>query len=190
MPLPRRKDRGGSGAPVLNLPHCHVRFLSVEEYTEPRTVTRKSDGATFTIDPQFNVTVEVVEDGGDGSHNGVRFYESFRYKRDDEGEWFLQENSKLGMLASVVKPDYFDDDSVPELTADDLSGFEMLCRVKPKKNPSTGAVIGSQIDWETMMSAPSESAATADGDEKVGNFTSTSREAEARDDPDWDELPF
>jgi hypothetical protein len=26
----------------------------------------------------------------------------------------------------------------------------MFCRIKPKKNPTTGQVTGSTIDWETM----------------------------------------
>jgi hypothetical protein len=187
MPLPRRKETGASQAPVLNLPHCRVKFLSVEEYEEPRTVTRKSDGATFTLDPQFNVSVEVVDDGNDGSHDGQRFYESFRYKQDDNGEWFLQENSKLGALAAIAKPGYFDDATIPPLSASDLTGFEMLCRVKPKKNPSTGAVLGSTIDWETMLAAPD------DEGEKVGTFTSTARsasEADEREDDDWERIPF
>jgi hypothetical protein len=184
MPLPRRRDAGSSGAPVLNLPHARVRLLSVEEHTEPRQVTRKADGAKFTLDPQFNVTVEVIDDGNDGTDNGARFYEGFRYKQDDNGEWFLQENSKLGALASIVKPGYFDDPSIPELTASDLTGFEMLCRVKPKKNPTTGIVIGSTIDWETMLRAP---------EDKVGSFSSKSRESSAEssaDESDWEDIPF
>src|SRR5215218_6017495 len=115
MPLPRKKDDGSSGAPVLNILRAHVRLTDVEEYTEPYTVTRKSDGRTFTLDPAFNVTVEVVDDGQDGA--------------DD---WINQENSKLGALTEVVKPGYFEDDSIPELDTEDLEGFEMLCRVKPK----------------------------------------------------------
>lgn len=42
------------------------------------------------------------------------------------------------MLTEVVKPGYFEDDSIPELTEDDLEGFEFVCRIKPKKNPQTG----------------------------------------------------
>jgi hypothetical protein len=66
------------------------------------------------------------------------------------------------MLTKVVKPAYFEDAAIPDLTAGDLEGFEMLCRVKPKKNPNTGAIIGSTIDWETMQPLPRrEAAATA-----------------------------
>src|SRR5215218_5570529 len=126
MPLPRKKDAGGSsGAPVLDLLNAHVRLLDVEEYTEPFTVTRKSDGATFTLDPQFKCSVEVVDDGQGGASgaNGATFFESFRYKRNKDGEWINQDNSKLGMLTEVVKPGYYDDDTIPDLTEDDLEGF-------------------------------------------------------------------
>jgi hypothetical protein len=165
MPLPRKKDEGGAGAPVLNILSAHVRLSDVEEHTEPYTVTRKSDGMQFTLDPGFKATVEIIDDRQGGDDNGTTFFETFKYKQDaDSGEWFNKENSKLGMLTNVVKPGYFEDDSIPELSAEDLDGFEMLCRVKPKKNPNTGAVIGSTIDWETMQPLPSQKAKVAAGE--------------------------
>jgi hypothetical protein len=165
MPLPRKKDDGGSGAPVLNILSAHVRLLDVQEYEKPYTVTRKSDGTEFTLDPGFKCTVEVVDDHRDGSDNESRFFESFKYKKDPDGDWFNKENSKLGMLTNVVRPGYFEDDSIPDLTADDLEGFEMLCRIKPKKNPNTGQVTGSTIDWETMQPLPSKKVAAIAADE-------------------------
>ncbi len=163
MPLPRKKDAGSSGAPVLNILRAHVRLTDVEEYTEPKTVTRKSDGATFTLDPQFSCTVEIIDDEQSGHDSGQKFFESFRYKQDDSGGWFNQKNSKLGALTEVVKPGYFEDESVPALTAEDLDGFEMLCRVKPKKNPTIGAITGSTIEWDTMMPLPTRAAVPAGG---------------------------
>jgi hypothetical protein len=149
MPLPRKKDDGTGGAPVLDIMKARVKLLDVEEYTEPFTVTRKSDGATFTLDPQFKCTVEVIDYYDEGRDNCEKFFESFRYKQTKEGVWHNQENSKLGMLTKAVKPGYFDDESIPALTKGDLEGFEMHCRVKPKKNPNSGKIIGSTIDWET-----------------------------------------
>ena len=157
MPLPRKKDAGSSGAPVLDILNAHVRLIDVVEHTEPHTVTRKSDGATFTLDPQFSCTVEVVDDGADGTDNGVRFFEGFRYKQDKNGDWVNQENSKLGMLTGVVKPAYFDDPSIPELEASDLEGYELMCRIKPKKNAS-GQTTGSTIEWDTMRPLPAKPA--------------------------------
>jgi hypothetical protein len=159
---------GSSGAPVLNILRAHVRLTDVEEHIEPYTVTRKSDSRTFTLDPAFNCTVEIIDDGQDDADNGVTFFEAFKYKnteKDKTGEWINQENSKLGALTEVVKPGYFEDDSIPELDAEDLEGFEMLCRIKPKKNPSTGAVTGSTIDWETMQPLPKETAAAVAAEE-------------------------
>jgi hypothetical protein len=150
MPLPRKKDDGSNGAPVLNILQAHVKLLDVEEFTAPYAVTRKADNAQFTLDPGFKCTVEVVDDNRDGTDNGAKFFENFKYKLDSSGTWVNKENSKLGMLTNVVKPGYFEDDTIPELSASDLEGFEMLCRIKPKKNPTTGQVTGSTIDWETM----------------------------------------
>jgi hypothetical protein len=174
VPLPRKKDDGSSGAPVLNIPTAHVRLMDVEEHIEPYTVTRKSDGAEFTYDPDFKCTVEVIDDGRDGDDNGVTFFEKFKYKntkKDKSGEWINQENSKLGALTEVVKPGYFEDESIPELDAEHLEGFEMLCRIKPKKNPSTGAVTGSTIDWETMQPLPTKETVAAAATEEDADFS-------------------
>jgi hypothetical protein len=174
MPLPRKKEAGGSGAPVLDILNAHVRLTDVDEHVEPYTVTRKSDGRTFTLDPAFNCTVEVIDDGQDGTDNGVTFFEAFKYKnteKDGSGDWINQENSKLGALTEVVKPGYFEDDSIPELDADDLDGFEMMCRIKPKKNPSTGAVTGSTIDWETMRPLPKKETVAAAASEEDADFS-------------------
>jgi hypothetical protein len=42
----------------------------------------------------------------------------------------------------------------------------MICRIKPKKNPTTGQVPGSTIDWEIMKPLPKrKTAAVAVADE-------------------------
>jgi hypothetical protein len=51
----------------------------------------------------------------------------------------------------------------------------MLCRVKPSRNPNTGAITGSTIDWETMQPVPTP--------EKVAAAVSEAEE-------DFDEIPF
>jgi hypothetical protein len=170
MPLPRKKDAGSSGAPVLNILRAHVKLLDVEEYTEPFTVTRKSDGATFTLDPQFSCTVEVVYDGQGGADNGATFFEGFRYKQDKNGEWFNQPYSKLGALSEMVKPGYFEDDSIPELEASDLEGFEMFCSIKPARNKA-GQVTGSTIAWDTMQALPKKAKVAAAAVEEEHAFS-------------------
>ena len=159
---------------MLSAHKAHVKLVDVDEHVEPYTITRKSDKATFTLDPQFSCTVEVVDDGQGGDDNGAKFFEGFRYKQDKNGNWFNQENSKLGMLTNIVKPGYFEDPSIPELETSDLEGFEMLCRIKPKKN-SSGQATGSIIEWDTMQVLPKK--------EKVAA-------AAAEEDEDSSDLPF
>jgi hypothetical protein len=165
MPLPRKKDDGSSGAPVLNILRAHVRLIDVEEHVEPYTITRKSDKATFTLDPQFSCAVEIVDDDQGGDDNGAKFFDGFRYKQDKNGKWVNQKNSKLGALTEVVKPGYFDDDTIPALDEADLEGFEMLCRIKPKKN-SSGQVTGSTIEWDTMQALPKKERVVAAASEE------------------------
>jgi hypothetical protein len=72
------------------------------------------------------------------------------------------------MLTDVVKPGYFEDDTIPDLTAEELEGFEMLCRIKPKRN-SSGQATGSTIEWDTMQALPTRekvaAAAVEEGDD-------------------------
>ena len=175
MPLPRKKDDGSSGAPVLNILRAHVRLTDVEEHTEPYTITRKADGATWTLDPQFSCTVEVIDDSEDGTDNGTTFFESFKYKNTEKnksGEWINKENSKLGKLTKVVKgPYYFEDDTIPELTEEDFEGFEMICQIKPKTDPDSGKVLGSMIDWESMKPLPKKETVAAAAAEDEGDFS-------------------
>src|SRR5215207_4574818 len=187
MPLPRKRDDGGTGAPVLNILNAHVRLSDVTEHTEPYTVTRKSDGAQYTLAPGFKCTIEVIDAGADGTDNGAKFYETFKYKQETprpkpskdgkkiewaEGtrNWVNKENSKLGQLTGVVKPGYFEDDSIPELGEEDLEGFEMICLIKPKKNPTAGQVLGSTIDWETMQAIPTQEKVAAVAAEEEDDF--------------------
>ncbi len=73
--------------------------------------------------------------------------------------------------------------SVVTLTAEDLEAFEMRCRIKPKKNPQTGQVLGSTVDWETMRRLPETGKPVASpvpaGDPSVGYV-----EGEAVPDPE------
>jgi hypothetical protein len=174
MPKPRQKDDGGSGAPILDILSAHVRLEDVAEYEEPYEVTRERDGATFKLDPGFNCKVVVVAghdaDGEDAKDE--TFFEKFRYsntEKDKTGEWILKENSKLGRLAKVVHPDYFTDDSVPDLSEEDLKGFEFLCSIVPKKVPDTGKVIGSMIAWESIRRLPARVGAPS-GEIDEGDF--------------------
>jgi hypothetical protein len=58
----------------------------------------------------------------------------------------------------------------------------MLCRIKPKKNPATGAVTGSTIDWETMQ--PLQSAATIAAERKKAAAVA------AEEEEDFSDIPF
>jgi hypothetical protein len=54
MPLPRKNDTGGPGAPVLDILSAHVRLLDVEEYTEPRTIQKTTVAASLNT-PSLDV---------------------------------------------------------------------------------------------------------------------------------------
>jgi hypothetical protein len=125
-------------------------LIDVEEHVEPYTITRKSDKATFTLDPQFSCTIEVIDDGRAVITTAQSSSKASATSKEKTASGSNQENSKLGMLTNVVKPSYFEDPSIPELEASDLEDFELMGRIKSKKNPS-GQATGSTIEWDTMQ---------------------------------------
>ena len=47
----------------------------------------------------------------------------------------------------------------------------MMCRIKPKKNPTSGAITGSTIDWETMRPLPTKEKVAAGAAEEDEDFS-------------------
>ena len=48
----------------------------------------------------------------------------------------------------------------------------MICQVKPKRNPDSGKVLGSMIDWESMKAVPTKAAVAAVAAEEEDDFDS------------------
>ncbi len=75
---------------------AQIKIHNPELQEEPREIDT-NDGRTFTAEPNLNTELEVVDDFGDGAYDGVKdFYERFKLKQDDDGDWTVRDGTKLG----------------------------------------------------------------------------------------------
>jgi len=152
MAIPKKSAKKETSAPVIDLMQAKVKILEAELHSEPYEVTNTA-GITFTIDPNLNCKMEVVDDLDDGEYDGVKFYDSFKLKQDEDGDWTIRDGTKLGALAKArYGNDFFETEQVFDEA--DLGGFVFMAKVEPKTNFSTGKVTGSMLNWETIMRVP------------------------------------
>jgi hypothetical protein len=145
-----KKSVAGGGAPSLDILAAKLRILEAEFRPEPYDVQMDS-GRSFTADPNVNVKVEVVKNLVEtGKDEGVKFYDRFKLKQDDDGDWVFSKYSKLGNLMMVrYGKDWFEDEKAG-FNVNDLLGFEFIAQVEPKQDRNGKSLPGSSIDWKSM----------------------------------------
>jgi hypothetical protein len=148
-----KKSVTGGGAPSLDILAAKLKIVEVEYRSEPYEVKMDS-GRTFEADPNVNVKVEVVQNLVEpGKDEGVKFYDRFKLKQDDDGDWVFSKYSKLGNLMMVrYGPDWFEDEKAGFDQAD-LLDFEFIARIEPKQDRNGKPLPGSSIDWKSMRPA-------------------------------------
>jgi len=153
----KRGKKKESLAPVVTIPQAKVKLVDVEFHSEPRELTTKDGTRTFTVDPGLNAQVVVVDDMDDGTYDGLKFYQNFRMKwNEDDERWEIRDGTALGNLFRAKYGQRFDFESEEdfEFDEDDFENFAYMTKVVPKKNPSTKQEIGSMCHHETIMAMP------------------------------------
>ena len=156
MVVSKRAPKKETSAPIITVPLAKVKLNDPEFHSEPREVETKDGSRTFTVDPGLNAQVEIVDDHGDGIYDGVKFYQNFKMKWNDEDEcWELRDGTSLGALAKArYGNDFFDSDEDVDFRAEDFDEFNFMSKIVPKTNPSTNQQIGSMCHHETIMAVP------------------------------------
>jgi hypothetical protein len=139
MAIIAKSAKKESAAPVIELPQAKIRILEAELHPEPYEVTSKT-GSTFTIDPNLNCQLQIVDDLSDGTYDGAKFYDSFKLKQDeDSGDWTIRDGTKLGALAKAYYGNDFFETDTP-FDEEDLIEFVFMSRVEPKKKNASAPV--------------------------------------------------
>ena len=149
-----KKSAGNSGgAPSLDILAAKLRIVEAELSLEEREVNL-DNGRTFMAEPNLNVKVEVVANMVDpGVDEGVRFFERFKLKMDDQGEWSFARYSKLGNLIMVRYGEEWFDDPRAEFEEADFEDFEFIAQVEPKTDSKGKPLTGSTINWKSIRPA-------------------------------------
>ena len=177
-----KKSAGNSGgAPSLDILAAKLRIVEAELSLEEREV-KLDNGRTFMAEPNLNVKVEVVANLVDpGVDEGVRFYDRFKLKNDDQGDWSFAKYSKLGNLIVVRYGEEWFDDEAAEFEEADFEGFEFIAQVEPKTDSKGKPLTGSTINWKSIRPA-------GGAEEKEAKEARASAAREGGD--DFDKIPF
>lgn len=176
-----KKSANSGGAPSLDILAAKLRIVEAELSLEEKQVNL-GDGRSFMAEPNLNVKLEVVANLVDpGVDEGVKFYDRFKLKKDDDGDWTFAKYSKLGNLIQVrYGEDWFDDDRA-EFEEGDFEGFEFVAQVEPKTDSKGKPLTGSVVNWKSMRRAGGIEEQAAQ-DEKIL--------ARREEEEDFSDIPF
>jgi hypothetical protein len=177
-----KKSAGDSGgAPSLDILAAKLRIVEAELFLEERELNL-DNGRTFMAEPNLKVRAEVVANMVDpGVDEGVRFYDRFRLKKDEDGDWSFAKYSKLGKLIMVRYGEGWFDDPRAEFEEADFEAFEFIAQVEPKTDSKGKPLPGSTINWRSIRAV----GGSEEKDAKEDRASATSEE-----DDDFDDIPF
>jgi hypothetical protein len=176
-----KKSATGGGVPSLDILAAKLRIVEAELSLEEREV-KLDNGRTFMAEPNLNVKVEVVANMVDpGVDEGVKFYERFKLKKDNDGDWSFAKYSKLGNLIMVRYGEDWFNDPRAEFEEADFEDFEFIAQVEPKTDSKGKPLTGSTINWKSIRPA-------GGAEEKEAKEARASAAREEGD--DFDKIPF
>src|SRR5215204_4789569 len=166
-----KKSAGNSGgAPSLDILAAKLRIVEAELSLEEREV-KLDNGRSFTAEPNLNVKVEVLANLVDpGADEGVKFYDRFKLKKDDDGEWAFLKYSKLGNLIVVRYGDEWFENPNTEFEESDFEGFEFVAQVEPKTDSKGKPLTGSTVNWKSIRPAGGAEEKVAKSKASTGNL--------------------
>jgi hypothetical protein len=183
-----KKSATGGGAPSLDILAARLRIVEAELSLEEREV-KLDNGRSFMAEPNLNVKVEVLANLVDpGVDEGVKFYDRFKLKKDDDGEWAFLKYSKLGNLIVVrYGEEWFEDpnagfeDPNAGFEEADFEGYEFVAQVEPKTDSKGKPLTGSTINWKSIRPAGGTEEKAVK--EKIAA-------AQAEEDDNFQDIPF
>jgi hypothetical protein len=153
MVLVKKSAGNSGGVPSLDILAAKLRIVEAELSLEEREVNL-DNGRTFMAEPNLNVKIEVVANMvNPGVDEGVRFYDRFKLKKDDQGDWSFAKYSKLGNLIIVRYGEEWFDDRGAEFEEADFEDFEFIAQVEPKTDSKGKPLTGSTINWKSIRPA-------------------------------------
>ncbi len=178
-----KKSASGGGAPSLDILAAKMRIVEAELSLDEKTVNL-DNGRSFVAEPNLNVKVEVIKNLVEpGNDEGVKFYDRFKLKKDDDGDWTFAKYSKLGNLIQVRYGDEWFEDPSAEFEEADFEDFEFVAQVEPKTDSKGKPLTGSTINWKSLRAA-------GGADEAEAELREAKASVEAENEEEFEDFPF
>ncbi len=148
-----KKSVSGGGAPSLDILAAKLQIIEAELSLEEKQVNL-DNGRSFMAEPNLNVKIEVIKNLVEpGVDEGVKFYDRFKLKQDDNGDWIFAKYSKLGNLITVRYGEGWFEDEAAEFEEADFEGWEFIAQVEKKTDSKGNPLTGSVINWNSIRAA-------------------------------------
>jgi hypothetical protein len=142
-----------SGPPELDILAAQLKVLDADLTLEEKEV-RPENGRAFMAEPNLNLRIEVLKNLVEpGIFEGKTFFDRFKLKKDENGEWAFLKYSKLGNLIRLRYGEKWFADEEAEFEETDFEGFEFIAKVEPRTDAKGNALPGSTINWKSMRPA-------------------------------------
>jgi hypothetical protein len=141
-----------------------------EDESNPRPFEVKDDDGKvlFTSDPYINALVEIVDDYGDGSLDGKKFWDKLYLSHIKSVDVYAAtKKGKLGRLFKTHKkygPDCFDDPDMVYVEQD-LVNHRFEAQTEQREDKSGKKLDGTRIAYETIGSVPDRDKKKSKADE-------------------------
>jgi hypothetical protein len=147
------------GRGLLEIEEVHLNYGNDPEKPAPYEVENKKGEVIFTSDPNISALVQIVDDYGDGSMDGKKFWDKFYLKENKKkpGVWEAGENSKLGMALKAhpkYGPKHFEAKLPKPVNEKDLEGFQFEAGTEQKEDRSGKKIEGTRIAWLSIGAVP------------------------------------
>jgi hypothetical protein len=199
-----KKSATSGGAPSLDILAAKLRVVEAELSLEEKEVNL-DNGRSFLAEPNLSLKLEVVKNLVEsGIDEGVRFYDRFKLKKDDDGEWIFAKYSKLGNLLVVRYGEEWFEDASAEFEEADFEGFEFVAQIEAKTDSKGKPLTGSTINWKSLRPAGGADERTAQelkeeaGKDSFGELMRARKaaaeakraQAEKEEEGDFEDIPF
>src|SRR5919107_6274625 len=153
MVLVKKSAGNSGGVPSLDILAAKLRIVEAELSLEEKEI-KLDNGRSFTAEPNLNLKIEVLANlVAPGVDEGVKFYDRFKLKKDDDGDWAFLKYSKLGNLIVARYGEEWFEDPNAEFEEADFEGYDFVAQVEPKTDSKGKPLTGSTINWKSIRPA-------------------------------------
>lgn len=115
-----KKSVGSADVPRMDILAARLKVVEAKLELEAKEVNL-DDGRSFVADPNLSLKFVVEANLVDpGIHEGASFYDRFKLKQNEDGDWVIAKFSKLGNLVGLRYGESWFEDENAGIDEDDF----------------------------------------------------------------------